>query len=122
MSVLYILLWISTLRRFQISFNFFFIGHRRTTLGWGGSTKNDEKGKDGKSRVRLSHCFVFVFLVCKYTTVHVSQSDLKLDVYVSFRLGFFWSKRVYKTIIQICSSQNDTRIHPPLWPNLKLNI
>ena len=50
-----------------------------------------------RSQRGLSHCFVFVFLVCKYTSVHYSLSDLKLDVYVFFVDWFFGSKRVYLT-------------------------
>ncbi len=37
---------------FPKNFFFFFLGHRRTAMGWGGSTKNDEK--DDKSRVRVA--------------------------------------------------------------------
>ena len=37
-------------------FFFFFFGHRRTAMGWGGSTKNDEK--DDKSRVRVAWAIV----------------------------------------------------------------
>ena len=68
-------------------------------MGWGGSTKNDEK--DDKSTVESAwlepFCFVFVFLVCKYKSVHYSLADLKLDVYVFFVDWFLGSKRVYLT-------------------------
>ena len=76
---------------------FFFYERRRTALGWGGSTKNMEKDDKSYSPRGLRHCFVFVFLVCKYKSVHYSLADLKLDVYVFFVDWFFGSKRVYLT-------------------------
>ena len=62
-------------------------------MGWGGSTKNQEKDDKG-SRVRVEPLFCSRVPSLYKTSLHYSLSDLKLDVYVPFVDWFFGSKRV----------------------------